>query len=395
MSGALIAAEAPTRAGVTSTTLARYMTPLRAGDPLGLGLERPRAPPDPDEHDLSNENEHFARSTLDAKQRQDLDETIAKEGYMAIDMVRQFVAKNASAALTEASGLDPEMMMLIDARTNYKTFIVGDNIYTREELYDNFAFHELNVQPEAVFTQQEIGIFPAEQYAMNQNDLCYVARDAGDETVEFITTEDMVGMATRRNYKLRRELLRVIKTKVYVGKQPWRDFEALEQLARSSVRLKRFHCASGGGQGNFFAALLGAPQSTTKLLTDPETLAAERQAREAEDARRAAELRVREAELKEREERLQRMIDEGMERLSEKFAARDAGVEKVPVKVIAKPVVAATKLAVKPAAKPVVKPAVRPAVRTAPPSLADVHEPPADYTQLFAQMFPDDDSVPL
>lgn len=384
-------------AAVTSVALEKFMVPLRAGDPLGLGVERPPPPPDPDVYDRSAEDLSFSRSTLSSEERQAIDEDIEKKGYMQIGDVRLLIAQNTNAALTESSGLDPEMIIFIDARINYKVFIVGDNIYTREELYENFALHELDVQPEAVFSQQEIGIFPAEKYSMNPSELCYVARDVGDETVEFITTEDMVGLAARKNYKMCRQLLRAVKTKIYVGKQPWRDFEAMAQLARGTVRLMQFHCAKGGGRQNFLAALMGAPHHEPKLLVDPETLAAEKKMREKEHAQRTEELRIREAELKEREDRLQRLIDDGIARLTEKFTGNSSyGITKTaPAKGLCGESKTTPVKSPRGGSKttPAKASSLTPLSVKKPQTSTTASE--ANYDVLFAEMFPDGDAVPL
>jgi hypothetical protein len=309
-------------AGVTSQKLAKYMAPLRVGDPLGLGFGRPPPPPDPDVYDQEAENKDYSRSTLTSKERAELDETIKNEGFMTIHAVRKFIGESVCAALTEVSGLDPEMMIVIDARTNYKIFVAGDNVYTREELYDHFPFHELNMQPEAVFTQQEIGLFPADAHSMRPDELCYMARDVGDDSVEFITVEDLVGLATRKNHKMKRALIRAIKTKVYIGKEPWEDFKAMQQLIRGTVRMARAQQASGGGI-NIVAALLGGGAGPApKLITDPETLEAERRAREEESARREEALQIREAELRRREEEIQQRIDADIQRLERMFASK-------------------------------------------------------------------------
>jgi len=145
---------------------------------------------------------------------------------------------------------------------------------------------------------------------------------------------------------------------------------------------------------------MGGSAPATKLLTDPATLEAERKAREEEDARRAEELRAREAALKEREDKLQKMLDEGMERLAGKFASKGFSVEtealpsapKAPVKATASQKAAAPPI--KAVQKP---PAATKATKATPAKIAAKPSVAAnvDYSSMFAEMFPDDDSVPL
>jgi hypothetical protein len=328
--------------GVPTDTLARYLVPQRAGDPLGLGItpgDRPAAPPDPDTYDRAKENVSFARSLLSEEERRRVDAEIEKDGFMTIDQVRALVAENTIKGSVESGGLDPEIMALVDARTNYKIFIAGDNIYTREGLYDHYPFHEFNVQPEAIFVQQELGIFPPRKHALKSEELEYVARDVGDETVDFVMIEDLVGKETRKNYKMRRAPLRVVKTKVYIGKERWEDFALLQRFFRGAVRVATAQIAYSGGQPasmpGMFALLTGARaghaetgDSRLPMIADQATLDAERLAREAEMARREEALRQREeAQRREAEEQrrameeIQRKLDTDMKRIEAMLAA--------------------------------------------------------------------------
>ena len=326
--------------GVTSEALAPYLAPQRAGDPLGLGIapgERPPAPPDPDAYDRARENAEYARSLLDEEELRELDEELAKEGFMPIEKVRDLVLGNTAKGSVEAGGLDPEIMALVDARIDYKIFIAGDNLYTREELYDHYPFHEFSVQPEAVFARQEIGIFPPRKHALKE-EFEYIARDDGDESVDFVMLEDLVGQAARRNYRLKRAPLRVVKTKIYVGKERWEDFALLQRFYRGAARVGAAQIAyqGGGGGAPFFAqafgSLLGAGSGGARggapLLMDraglEAALAAEQQARAAHEAamaQREAEMARREAETAARAAEVQRRIDADLRRVEAMLAA--------------------------------------------------------------------------
>ncbi len=327
-------------AGLPTHALAPYLVPQRPGDPLGLGIgpgERPPAPADPDPYDRAREDAEYARSLLEEEERSKLDAEIEKDGYMKIDQVRTIVAENTVKGAIEAGGLDPEIMALIDARIDYKLFIASDNIYTREELYDHFPFHEFNVQPEAIFVQQEIGIFPPRKHALKE-ELEYVARDVGDESVDFVMIEDLVGQATRANYKMRRAPLRIVKTKIYVGKERWEDFSLLQRFFRGAVRVAAAQIAYSGGEGGgvspLLAMLTGARAAPVPMIADPATVEAERKAREEEAARREEELRRREEELRRREEEARRAAEETQKKLDadlrriEEMLAAVAGLAK-------------------------------------------------------------------
>lgn len=283
--------------GLPTATLAPYLVPQRAGDPLGLGVtQRPPAPADPDVHDIATENAEFARSLLSDKERRELDEDIAREGFMSIAEVRAIILKNTSKESLEHGALDPEMLAMIDSRINYKLFIDGDNIYTREELYTSYPFHEFGVQPEAIFVGQEIGVFPPRATALTE-DLEYVVRDVGDESVEFVMIEDLVRAARSTAAAPSRAPIRIVRTKVYVGKERWEDFKLMQRLFRGAARVAAAQIAYSGGSGGSG----GAPPLLTMLagglsggsgplqLTDAGTAERERVEREERLQRREAE----------------------------------------------------------------------------------------------------------
>jgi hypothetical protein len=301
---------------------------LRPGDPLGLGIDpanRPPAPPDPDTYDRARENAEFARSILSEDARRAADEDTAK-GFMSIAEVRAIVSENTIKG--ETISLDPDIMMLLDARINYKIFVASDNVYTREELYAAFPFHELNVQPEAIFAQQEIGVFPARKYALKEDELEYIARDVGDASVEFVMIEDLVGQVAREGYKSKRAPLKIAKTKIYIGKEQWDDFSTMQRVLRGLVRVTHAQIAYSGGGGGAAVPLLGLlggqPAQQTPLLVDRETFEAEKQEyarREAELQRREEEQRRREEEQRKTAEETQRRIDADLRRVEEMLAA--------------------------------------------------------------------------
>jgi hypothetical protein len=330
-------AVATTRAagGVTTGALARLLAPQRAGDPLGLGIApggRPPAPADPDRYDRLGEDADFARSLLSEAERRQVDGDIDRDGYMTIAQVRALVSENTIKGSVEAAGLDPEVMAMVDARINYQIFIAGDNIYTRGELYDHYPFHEFNVQPEAVFVQQEIGVFPPQNHAP-ADALEYAARDAGDESIDFMMVEDLVGRETARGCQEPRAPLRVVKTKVYVGKERWEDFALLQRFFRGAVRVAAAQIASQGGAGTpapmsgVLALLAGGAAAPQQILASPP---ADSAAREAEVARREAALDLREAAAQRRMAESQQKLDADMRRLEALVEALASGAPRAP-----------------------------------------------------------------
>ncbi len=297
------------------------VAPLREGDPLALGGERPKPPADPETYDPGREGKEFTRSLFDAETR----EQLRADGFFSIEEVRELVKTNsvkgtAEGAAEAAFTLDAELIILVDSRTNFKVFVTDDNVYTRDELYVAFPFQELGLLPEGVFARQEIGVFPPRKLALTE-DLEYQARDVGDETVDFTRIEDLVGRAAKGpGYTDARPPIRVVKTKVFVGKERWKDFLATARVARCLVRSAQMQMLAPGVSSLSFFALGGAaPARASPLaLMDGEQLAQEQQrlkAREAALEQRERELRQKEEEKQKKDEADQRRIREDIERL--------------------------------------------------------------------------------
>jgi len=296
--------------GATAAAVAT-LPPQRAGDPLGLGLApgaRPAAPPDPDAYDRDREDAEYARSLLSAADLADLDAEYAEHGAWTIHQVRALIAEQTTKGSLEEGGLDPEIMALIDARTDYKIFVAGDSVHTREELYDAYPFHEFGVQPEAVFAAQEIGVFPPRPHAARAGPE-YLARDVGDESLDFMPVEDLIRRAAARPGARHeaRTPARIVKTKIYIGKQHWRDFEAFQRVCCGAVRI-----AKAAALGDALArpspllALFGGPAAAPLALAGSPAAGPD-----------ASELRRLASELCRREEAVCRREEEVAQRLED------------------------------------------------------------------------------
>ena len=194
----------------TTLALASRLKPIKAGDPLGLGVARPPPPADPDVFDKNLDEAEFCRGLLPAEDR---------NMFLTPDEVRKIIIDN-SVKNSVISSIDPELMITIDGRMDFKLFIAGGEIYTREQLYDMFPFHEFNTQPEAVFASQIIGIFqkngPPE----------FLSRDSDDESTFYNIAGDQLPV-------------KVVKTKIYFGRERWEDFVLMHKMARGVTRVKQ------------------------------------------------------------------------------------------------------------------------------------------------------------
>jgi hypothetical protein len=207
----------------------RAIVPIKKGDPLGLGTLAIRAqrPPAP-VYDEEIEKSHYALSILGAADKKERDEEILG-GFMSIETVRKHFKSNLSK---ESSTPDPEFMIYIDTRINYQIFIVNDTIYTRDELYDNYAFAEACAEPEDFFDRQVIGVFNNE----------YIAKNENDESMEFIKIKDYFELdkATKEGREFTPDRpQRIVNTKIYIAKETFDEFIQLQKLLRAMVKVKR------------------------------------------------------------------------------------------------------------------------------------------------------------
>ena len=299
-------AEEPTPIAAPSTALVSAST-----GPLTIwGTPRPPAPPSQFVYNAEEERRTHCRSLLTAEEVASLDDEIKRTGHMTIEQVRDIIKNNAPKESQNARGetyaIDPEFMMLVDTRINQPVFITGDNVYTREELYEHFPFHDLRAEPESVFAQQEIGVFPARKYAMDADEFEYVARDLGDETIEFVMIEDQVAQVTAKSYRASRAPVKIVKTKVFLGKERWEEFQLVHRVAIGIVNV-----TGGSTHSPFLAAMLGAAPARAALMDEPTLLRQQKameegiRRREAEAARREAEAARREEENRKTEARLE------------------------------------------------------------------------------------------
>lgn len=304
-------------------------------------------PEDPTPYNSAVEEKEYSRSLLPEKELRKINKSIEKNGFLDITGVRELVKGNTVKESMDARGetyaLDPELIILIDARINYKVFITGDNVFTREELFDNYPFEKFRVLPEEIFSQQEIGVFPPKKHAMNASEFEYLARDANDETIDFVMLEDMVGREARMGYKAQRAPVRVVKTKVYIGREAWANFSLLHQFGRAVGKIIHAQLEAGRDVTNPF--MLMGPAATPgqlRLMSAEQTAEAEKRRIEHEErmreieaaaARAAAEAAAKaEVERKLAEERaaaLEERLKSDINRIQAMFeAAKTIGTKK-------------------------------------------------------------------
>jgi hypothetical protein len=167
-----------------------------SGDPLLLGRDPDYLPPlDPDFTENNDENiqkANYCYQLLNSKSKLERDKYIKEHGYMNIDDVRQYF----DIECKDVNHTDPDDIVYLDTHINYKIFIVDENIYTREELYKNFAFHELKTQPEAYFEMRIVGEFNIDGRVM------LVSKSLLDSTWKFYNPNDLLKLAKEKRKKI-------------------------------------------------------------------------------------------------------------------------------------------------------------------------------------------------
>jgi hypothetical protein len=129
--------------------------------------------------------------------------------------------------------IDPSLVVQIDQRVNHCIFILPDNrVHDREALLELYPFDEFQTSPEEVFAQQVVGVFPAPKSHIDKTTKTYMMRDIGSKE-EFVMLEDLVGRHARKNYKKRRPPEQVVKTKIFLARQGWDDFETMSKHVRA------------------------------------------------------------------------------------------------------------------------------------------------------------------
>ncbi len=222
-------------------------------------------------HDLDAEDASYARSLLTAEERAELDAEIEKSGYLDIDNVRLIIQQNTPDRGL-VLGLDPQLLLQLDARTNYRIFIADGDVYTRSELLESYPFVEFGATPESVFVRQEVGVF-----ADGDGGYDFMSRDEG-ETAPFELVEDVVRRAVHKRAQFKqREPVKVVKTKTFVAREGWDDFLKMSQFVRGFTRfvacpmLENGAAPSTGDAVKVLAEMFfGAVPGGRKLLAAPE-----------------------------------------------------------------------------------------------------------------------------
>lgn len=199
-------------------------------------LAVPLAPP-PEAYDAAREEEEYCRALLPAGLLASVKKKVAAEGFLTPEKIQQLVDQNVKHDFEmheSVSLIDGNLICQIDALTDRPVFILPQNrVASREQLLATYPFAQMGVEPEEMFAQQELGVFPEAAGRVGQldngtadGDVAYVARSLGsDESWAFSHLKPV-------------EPARVVKTKVYLAKDGWADFLLLAKQVRAMMRVR-------------------------------------------------------------------------------------------------------------------------------------------------------------
>lgn len=287
-----------------ATRDAHRVAKLRAGLNRSGALAVRRAPQLYTGYDAAEEERTYCRALLTREALAQVKAEVDEYGFWSVAEIRAFLEQNTTARRYTDDGvfvLDAQVVREIDVRTDQCVFILPDNtVMSRAELLDQYPFEEFGQEPEEIFAQQEVGVFPAHVSFMDQTAKDYLVRDYGDD-FEFIMLEDEVGRLVKGDKHVAyRPAEAVVRTKVFLARDGWEDFMTAVKHVRSMKRLLGNLAQRGrDADGNLLLALL-AP--ATRHGAGALALEHEDGIRE----RREAALRAREDELRRKEAELQR-----------------------------------------------------------------------------------------
>lgn len=265
-------------------------------------------------YDAAEDEAEYSRSFLDATRLAQVRASRPKTIEEIRRIVRTNITKETQEARGEAVAIDADIIHLVDISTNIPVFVAGDSVFTREELCAIHPFAALRTTPESVFAQQELGLFLPETEGDEPEML---ARDLGDPS-PFVRTRDLVRAATHGDVEPKPPD-RIVKTKVFVGRDRWERFQKSCEMfahfndfirpALSDGRDTLFSLADRVaeasptlrlGDGRADSAPAGGSRAAPLLIGDGSD-GSDLAKKEAALARREQELRERELALRERE----------------------------------------------------------------------------------------------
>lgn len=138
---------------------------------------------------------------LSEDDKNQLSKKLKEDGYDTPDQLRNQLLKNIQSNL-EFTSIDVDIICMFDLQINYKIFITSDEILTREEVIKKYNLEKFKIEPEQLFNQQSIEVIDGDY---------------------FIFDKECENRVPQKIYN----------TKVYIGKEKWKDFMITFRFMRS------------------------------------------------------------------------------------------------------------------------------------------------------------------
>jgi len=127
-------------------------------------------------------------------------ETLTKNGYDTVKNLTS-VIRNNSCPDIDYTSIDADLIITFDLHTDDKVFITETEIFTRDDIINKFNLSAFGLEPESIFNKQKIGVIDSDYYIIDEED----------------------------NTKAEK----VYDTKIYIGKEKWKDFMIAFRFTRS------------------------------------------------------------------------------------------------------------------------------------------------------------------
>ena len=174
------------------------------------------------------ENIFFTRQLLSPEKQEQV-----KNDFLSIEDIKQLFSMNENKYNCEI--IDPNLIIEIDSRINYNIYIVDDNIYSHDELCIAYPFQEFNILPNSIFTRQLIVLFENGEI------------EAIHEGNQIICNTDLLNLVSKK-IKNASEIIpakKIVNSKIFVGKEKWKDFLQMSSFFRSMVQVSNLQIDNG------------------------------------------------------------------------------------------------------------------------------------------------------
>jgi len=200
-------------------------------DSLGLGIKKII---NKEKIYTDEENENFTRQLLTEEEK----EEIKKGEILSIAQVREIIIENCNKDTYDK--IEPDLLTIIDSRINYNIYVIEDNIYTYEELCMAYPFQEFNISTESIFVRQIIVYFERNNGNGDQIEVL----NEGDPIV---STYDLIKISTNKmaNSSEMNGVKKIIKSKIFIGGEKWKDFLQLRGFFRGIVQVSNLQIDNG------------------------------------------------------------------------------------------------------------------------------------------------------